>query len=305
MAEEFISYKVRIRFVIVTSITLFFYVMLVYSLFLMKDIFQSLLLLFLFFISFHFFYLETKKYKLRYFFIWALLLSIIESFLIWFDIWQYIASILALNLGIFAFIASIESPLKRNIWFNSLNYFTIWWYIFTIFTTITYSFALIWMYSQFPFKCEDLSKASTNVVDFFTKPFKIWLDTANQIKQNTQLFLEANIQNTFWKEISKMPDSKLTTMIKDYKKTMIDQVVKDNTSVNMWICDYVLWEINSRYNNPAFQFSLILLMYLLFYPFLRIIFWIMSIVSIIIFKILFWLKVYKIKKTVKEVEEIN
>jgi hypothetical protein len=78
MAEEFTSYKVRTRLVIVTAITIFLYIVLVTSLFFMKDIFQSLIFVFLFFISFHFFYLETQKYKLKYFFIGLLLLSIIE-----------------------------------------------------------------------------------------------------------------------------------------------------------------------------------------------------------------------------------
>lgn len=305
MAEEFMSYKVRKRLVIVTAITLFFYIMIVYSLFFMKDVFQSLLFVFLFFIAFHFFYLEVKKYKLIYFFVWVLILSIVEFILVWFNIWQYPVSLLALNLGIFAFISNIEVPLKRKIWFNSLNYFTIWWFIFTAFTAITYSFALLWMYSQFPFQCTDLSSASSNVVDFFTKPFKIWLDTANQMKEDTQSFFKASLENTLWKKTAIVPQSKFLIFINDYRERMIDQVVKDNKSVNLWICDYVLWEINSRYDKPVFQFSLILLMYLLFYPFLRIIFWIMSIVWIMIFKLMFRLKVYNIQKVLKEVEEIN
>ncbi len=305
MAEEFISYKVRIRFVIVTAITLFLYIMVVFSLFFLKDIFQSLLFVFLFFISLHFFFLETKKYKLIYFFIGAIILSIVEYFLMWFNIRQYIASLLAFNLGIALFIVNIEVPIKRKIWFNSLSYFTVWWYIFTVFTTITYSFALIWMYSQFPFKCEDLSRASNSVVDFFTNPFKIWLETANQIKDETQLFFDTSLWNTLWKTTSINTQTTIGSLISDYRERIVNQVVKDNKSINMWICDYVLWEINNRYNKPVFQFSLILLMYLLFYPFLRIIFWIMSIIWIVIFKILLWLKAYNIKKVLKEVEEIN
>jgi len=305
MTEEFISYKVRIRFVLFTAIASFFYIMLIYSLFFMRDIFQSLLFVFLFFISFHFFYLEIKKYNLRYFFIAALILSIIESIFIWFNIRQYIVSLLAFNIGIFAFITNIEVVIKRKIRFNSLSYFTIWWYIFTAFTAITYSFAFLWMYSQFPFKCQDLSTASSNVIDFFTNPLKIWLEKADQIKDDTQSFFNASLWNTLWKKDSLPPQTKLWILINDYRERMINQVVKDNKSVNMGICDYVLWEINSRYNKPVFQFSLILLMYLLFYPFLRIIFRIMSILWILIFKILFRAKVYNIKKVLKEVEEIS
>lgn len=161
------------------------------------------------------------------------------------------------------------------------------------------------MYSQFPFKCEDLSNASNSVVDFFTNPLKLWLETANQIKDDTQSFFDTSLWNTLWKTTSINAETTVGSLINDYRERIVNQVVKDNKSINMWICDYVLWEINNRYNKPVFQFSLILLMYLLFYPFLRIIFWIMSIIWIVIFKILLWLKAYNIKKVLKEVEEIN
>ncbi len=305
MWESFMSTKFRVRTILSVSLSILFYIMTIYSLFFLKDVFQSLLFLFLFFISFHFFFVEAQKYKNKYFVLIAIVLTIVGSIIIWFDIRQYIASLFVLNLGIIALILSIQWPLNKTLSFNSLNYFTVWWYIFTVFTTITYSLVLIGMYSQFPFNCQNLSQASSNVVDFFTNPFKIWIEKANQIKNDSASFFSAN----WWSVLSKKTqinwDSKITTIINDSKEQMIGQLFKDNTSVNMWICDYILWQINDRYNKPVFQFSLILLMYLLFYPFLRIIYWLMSIISILLFKSLLWLKVYKIQKVMKEVEEIK
>lgn len=305
MSESFMSTKFRVRTIVSVSLSILFYIITIYSLFFLKDVFQSLLFLFLFFISFHFFFVEAQKYKNKYFILVAIILTIVGSIIIWFDIRQYIASLFVLNLGIIALIMSIQWPLNKALSFNSLNYFTVWWYIFTVFTTITYSLALIGMYSQFPFNCQNLSQASSNVVDFFTNPFKIWIEKANQIKDDSAWFFTANLWSLLWQKTQIKWSSNFTSIINDSKEQMIEQFFKDNTSVNMWICDYILWQINDRYNKPVFQFSLILLMYLLFYPFLRIIYRIMSIISILLFKSLLWLKIYKIQKVMKEVEEIK
>ena len=90
-----------------------------------------------------------------------------------------------------------------------------------------------------------------------------------------------------------------------YKKNLVDQTLKDNTSVNMGICDYLLGQMNKIYSDPAFKTSVILLMFLLFYGFIRIEFWIMTGIAFVIFKILFALKVYRIKTVLKEVEDLE
>jgi len=306
MLKKFISTKFRIRVVIVVAATIFLYAMSIYSLFISKDIFQSLIFVFLFFLSFHFFFIEAKKHKTKYFISLCLIISIILSIIIWFEIWQYRVSILVFNVGILALIFNIQVPLKKEITFNTISYMSIWWYIFTVFVSITYSFALAWMYRQFPFSCEDLSKSSDSVIDFFVKPFKIWFQKAEEIKTQTQDFLTANLKDTIFKKI-KISDNQTWSknIIDEYRDIIINQVFEDNRSINIWICDYMLWEINKRYNKPAFQFSLIFLMYLLLYPFLRIIFWIMTAIWIFLFKILLKLNIYKIKKVLKEVEELE
>jgi hypothetical protein len=102
--------------------------------------------------------------------------------------------------------------------------------------------------------------------------------------------------------------STYSTMIQKfnaYKKNLIDQTLKDNTSVNMGICDYILIQLNTIYENPAFKTSVILLMFLIFYGFIRIVLWVMTGIAFVLFKILLLSKTYHIKTVLKEVEDIE
>jgi hypothetical protein len=73
----------------------------------------------------------------------------------------------------------------------------------------------------------------------------------------------------------------------------------------MGICDYLLGQMNQIYENPAFKTSVILLMFLLLYGFIRIVFWVMTGIAFVIFKIMFASKAYHIHTVMKEVEDLE
>ncbi|MCF7834845.1 hypothetical protein K9M48_02195 [Candidatus Gracilibacteria bacterium] len=233
-----------------------------------------------------------------------IILTIIERIFIGFSDRHLLAAITVFNAAIFVLSTDIQVPTQSRVYFKSISYFTTGGYLFTVLIAFTYSIALLGISKNFPFSCESLSSASNQVIETFTKPFKIGMDKANQIKEDTQMFFSSSLGDILTKPNQDNP-SYLSQKITNYKSVMIDQVIQDNSSINMGICDYILQEITKRYDKPVFQFSVIVLMYLLFYPFLRIIFWIMSFIGLIIFKLLYLSKVYKIKKIKKEVEEIN
>ncbi|HCB52126.1 TPA: hypothetical protein DEP21_06255 [Patescibacteria group bacterium] len=72
----------------------------------------------------------------------------------------------------------------------------------------------------------------------------------------------------------------------------------------MGICDYTLKKINEKLASPEFQFSVIIFMVFLIYPFLRILTQAMSVVAYIVFQILYRCKVYHLEKITKEVDVI-
>lgn len=180
--------------------------------------------------------------------------------------------------------------------------------MFTVFITIGYSLFVLGYYAKFPFTCQDLSDASSRVINLFTKPVT---DGMDKIKSDTTAILNTKVKDiaVIGQNISLQTKqstyTKIITQFNTYKKNFLDQTLKDNTTVNMGICDYLLGQLNTIYENPAFKASVILLMFLVFYGFIRIEFRVMAGIAFVLFKILFALKAYHIKVVMKEVEDIE
>lgn len=73
----------------------------------------------------------------------------------------------------------------------------------------------------------------------------------------------------------------------------------------MGICDYLLNKVNMEFGRPEFAASLILLLFLLLYPFVRIVFWVMSFIAYTIFKLCYLLGVYKVELHQEKIEKIT
>jgi len=134
-------------------------------------------------------------------------------------------------------------------------------------------------YTRFPLTCQDISNASDSVVNFFTSPVtnganKISTDTTNF--RNTKVGDIAKIGNTVSLATNKSANTSVIQKINTWKKNLIDQALADNNTVSMGICDYVLSEVNRIYNNPAFLSSVVFLLFILLYSFVRIVFWVMA-----------------------------
>ncbi len=291
-------------------LSLLAYVLMFFTLFGRFWVLESMIYVMLFFLFFHFLYFEIRTLPIKYLLLWALIISGVEWLFIWYSHIFLFFSILAINMGIVVLAYSLQGESHDKIRFSSRWYFNVGWYIFTVCITIGYSLFVLGYYTKFPFTCESLSQASNSVIDLVTKPFKVWIEEAKTIKANTKWFFDADIQdlvavsNTITiKDVAKSPT--LLGTINDYKKKLIDQAIQDNTSINRWICDYVLWELNKIYENPGFQTSVIILMFLLLYGFVRIVFWIMTGIAFLIFKLLFACNVYRIKIIMKEVEDLE
>jgi len=180
--------------------------------------------------------------------------------------------------------------------------------MFTVFITLGYSFFVLGYYTKFPFTCQDLSNASNRVINVVTRPVTKGMD---KIKTDTSSFFATKVKDiaVIGQDISlQTQQSTYSTMIQKFntfKKNLIDQTLRDNSMVNMGICDYLLGQMNIIYENPTFKASVILLMFLLLYGFVRIVFRVMTGIALVIFKILFVSKVYRIKTVMKEVEDLE
>lgn len=237
-----------------------------------------------------------------------LIVTIIEGFFIGYSNVLLVASAFSINASMVYLAWLLQGESYEKIKRSTIGYLNVGGYIFTVFITIGYSLFILWYYAKFPFTCQDLSNASSRVVGFFTNPVEKGME---KIKTDTTTLFNTKVKDiaNIWENISLQTQqstySKVIQKFNTYKKNFIDQTLKDNTTVNMGICDYLLGQVNTIYENPAFKTSVILLMFLIFYGFIRIEFWIMTGIALIIFKILFKLNVYRIKVVMKEVEDLE
>jgi len=289
-------------------LTLIAYGLIFFKLFWQFLALESMIYVMLFFIFFHFLYLEIRKLPIKYLLIIMLVATILEGVFIWYTNILLVLSILVINAGVVYLARFLQGESHDKVKWSSIWYFNVWWYIFTVFITIGYSLFVLGYYAKFPFTCQDLSNASSRVINVFTNPVTT---SMGKIKADTTTLFNTKVQDiaTIWENLSLQSKqsiySTLSQKINTYKKNFIDQTLKDNATVNMGICDYLLGEMNKIYNNPAFKASVILLMFLLLYGFIRIVFWVMTGIALIIFKILFKLNVYHIKTVLKEVEDLE
>jgi hypothetical protein len=99
--------------------------------------------------------------------------------------------------------------------------------------------------------------------------------------------------------------SPLILQFNEWKSSAIDQIMWQQESYNLWMCDMLLEEINAKYNLKEFKISAIMLTYLLLFSFVRVAIFIMSFIWFLVFKVLYWLGLYKIEKITKLVNEIK
>ena len=284
------------------------YGMIFYTLFWQFFVLQSMIYVMIFFICFHFLYLELRKLPIKYILYTMLAVTILEGIFIWYSSILLLFSMLVINIGVVYLARFLQGASHDKIRFSSRWYFNAGGYIFTVFITVGYSLFILGYYEKFPFTCQDLSDASSRVVSFFTNPVEKGME---KIKTDTTNIFNTKVKDVaiIWENLSlETKWSGYLTFIQKfntYKANFVDQALKDNSTVNMGICDYVLGQMNKIYNNPAFKASVILLMFLILYGFIRIVFWVMTGIGFIIFKILFRFNAYHIKVVLKEVEDIE
>lgn len=92
--------------------------------------------------------------------------------------------------------------------------------------------------------------------------------------------------------------------IDSFRKWLITQVFSDKQFVDKWVCSFMMESIKERYQKPSFKFSVIILLFFVLIPFIRILFFIASLFGMILFFILRLLRVYKYQIILDEVEDI-
>lgn len=301
-----------IRAVLFVGMTIALYGMIFYTLLFQGNVLLSLLYSIFFFLAFHFAYIELYRLPIRYILLALLFLTGLELLLIPATPWLLVAAIVTINAGIFMFASYLQDETKNKIHFSSRGYFNVGGYIFTVYMTIGYSLVLLSFYNQFPFSCEDLSRVSNQGIDIFAGPLKLGIQQASAIKKDSEKLFTSKIKDVIdikaFVDSSPIPNASanpLIDTINTYKKTLIDQAIADNHTVNMGICDYILKAINAKYQDPRFLTSVVVMLFLLLYGFIRIVFYVISFIGLIIFKLSFLFGIFHTGKRMEEIEVVE
>jgi len=294
------------------------YVFAIFYLYWWHDIFGSIVSVFFLYIFSHFLSLDIKRFKLKYL-IFSILGLIILDLIVLFVFWinlntRLIVSVIMLNLALFALFVSLDA-----IQFRSIPYFLRWWYTFTLFITITYSLALIWLFQKFPLTCEWLQSASHQLIEFVEKPFKLSINTISSLNSHQNIDkisvdkkdldqkvedvlllakdTEVQTNDSFWSPIAKQFNT--------FKAGVVDQIMWQQNSYSKGMCDMLLDEIHVKYDLSNFKLSAVILIYLLLFWFVRVAIFIMSFIWFLLFELFYAFGLYKIEKVKKEVFDIK
>ena len=306
------KFNIWFRAIIFLATCFFTYGMSMYYMLFQHNILMSLLLVLVFFVFIHFAYLHFMWLKNRHLILILLLLMSLNLLIFWYQ-WVFMTLFnITFHIWIFMLVRYIDGSSNNVIEFDSWSYFTSSGYIFTVFVTIAWSFALLWLYQNFPFTCQQMSDISTKVIDVVSSPLRLPFNKANEIKTETKNFFSLSMWDIFLNSKTLDQNGRKQTRVTwnfvdkiiVYKRKLIDQPMKDNDNLNMWLCDYMLAKIKSVYQNTTFQVSIIIMLFLLLYWFIRVTFWVMTILWFLFFKILYLFRVYKFDKVIVEADRV-
>ena len=293
--------KQTIRFLFFSLSSLITYIFSVQKLFREEDFLSSWIFFCILFIELIFLSIDVRWVKKRIMWGVLLLLGIILCLLVPNPAWQVLTSIWLSLITIGCLLVFLRDYFDDVREISRLTYFTRWGYIFTLLTSITYWFAILWIYTKFPFQCEQISHINENILK---STVSWWVPNEVEIKQNDdmlQINIDKNVDEITW-------ENNDTTIIREarnvFRENMVDWFIQTKDSINNKVCEAIVSQIDQIYQNPVFQVWAVFWMYLLFYWVIRIFVWVVTILWYIIFSIakFFWL--YKIEKKEAIVEDV-
>ncbi len=213
------------------------------------------------------------------------------------NIWLALSSLLR-HIAIGSVVYSLEEVMTNRRRFRTKEYFSTGWVLFSVFFTLSFITAFMGRNQTFTLSCEEIYDASHAVIRYsedtlhlnVTKPIL----TGSNSEVNTGIYTPLT-----WSD-----DRTFASLVQTYKQQLIDDTIANQTNVNQKVCQVFIDQIKELYTKPGFRVSVILLMFLVISPLLRITLFIISAINTFIFTIFKKTKVYKVIKEMREVDKV-
>lgn len=291
---------------LVFMFTISFYMLSIYYFFINPKILIWLVFSIFFFILAHYFIIESKKSD-----IWNLIISILVAcllvlFLSGFDNFFYVAGIVIFHLAIIFLFYDVYDEAYNRIVINSWKLFTMWWKMFSLTISLVFALSFLWTYRTFNLTCDKIytgiQKASTFAANYFdiklpklSKDVKV-KDVISKIGSTSswnvvftwnRIWLSQALSFSFWKNV------------------VINQIMANKKILDKNICQIIVSNIREKYNKPGFQFVVMFLIFMLFYPIVRVVILLLAVINWFMFQLSRLAWIYKYVKIVEEVEMIE
>ena len=335
-----LAYFMRKQFVI--GFTIAFYILSIYFLFFTPNLIWWLVFAVFFFSFVHFFVIEIRKADISSILLIIIVATILEVMINGFSNFFYVLWIWFFNLAVFFLIWDIYDEVYNRIEISSYKVFTMWVKMYSLLLSATFALSFLWTYRSFNLTCDEIYKKVNSASKFVMRNFWVEIpkikkdtkikDVINGLKEE-KISWNWNISNLSWKVLTNLSGSnnvllswntvnqkvsdnqefkwienvKFSDLIKlkFWKNIIINQIMENKKILDKSLCKTIVQNIKEKYTNPHFQITVIFLIFLLFYPFIRVFLYILSVINFIWFKMMNWVKIYQFKTIVEDVESIE
>ena len=210
-------------------------------------------------------------------------------------------------ISFFSFLFyDIYDEVYNRVVINSWKVFTMGAKMFSLTLSLVFALAFLGTYRTFNLTCDKIYKWIQKASTFAANYLDIKLPQIKKDVKVKDIISKIPQENTgniglTWNKIS------LSTVlnINFWKNAVINQIMENKKILDKNICQIIVSNIREKYNKPWFQFVVMFLIFMLFYPIIRIVIFILAGINWLMFQLSRLAGIYKYTKVVEEVELIE
>lgn len=243
----------------------------------------------------HFAAISAKRYRLvirkRGRLLWLVISSILLFFTTIYNPILIIISYVLFHVGLYFFILAKYAILNNNISPHPWVFANVGMYLFTVFFTISYSILMVGIVWRIPFDCESIAAGYDKIWWLVTNPIEKSWDKIQQFidKNATTISKDADVSIGFLQELSDLE--------------LRDSIMGEREKINMTICQSLFDNIKSQFQKPWFQAAILLPLFLLLSPIIRLLLYLLSAMTTLVIQIFIKTRIYRKRIVMREVEE--
>jgi hypothetical protein len=202
-----------------------------------------------------------------------------------------ILSYVVFHIGLYFFVLAKYAILNNNISPDPWVFSNVGMYLFTAFFTVSYSILMVGIVWRIPFDCQSIAAGYDRVGWLVSSPAeKSWDKIQKFIQDNTESVIQdKKMPAWFFQELADLE--------------LRDSIMGEREQINMSICQTLFDNIQSQFQKPWFQTAILLPLFLILSPIIRILLYILSAITTLIIQLFIKTWVYHKRKVMREVEE--